>query len=218
MAGRHSGPPRTRRGWIIGGLTTVGATVVALSLTLYGTAAAPAAAHANATGETAVSQQLSASQLEHLTPTQNEVLNQALGHAFAKLGMRAGVSAHQSDGTTLTSYDWSVGASWDHAWVTASYANLKPYADAAIGIANVINRQAKLVVLLSNLVCAGIGLAAAVVSAGVGAIAGLVCGTMTGYLAYLAAEVHGPFPGNSNHGVWAQYYWVSGYHTPGGYW
>lgn len=132
--------------------------------------------------------------------------------------MDAGVSTQPSNGITLTSYDWSVGASWNHAWVTASYANLKPYADAAIGIANVINRRAKLVILLSNLVCFGIGLAGAVVTAGVGALAGLVCGTMTAYIAYLAAEVHGPFPGNSNHGIWAQYYWVAGSHTPGGYW
>jgi len=156
--------------------------------------------------------------LEHLTPTQAGLINRELSQAFSKLGMRAGLGATPVNGITLTAYDWSAGASWDHAWVTASYANLKPYADAVIDIANVANRGAKLDILLSSLVCGGIGLLGAVVSAGVGAIAGVICADITGFIAYTAAAVHGPFPGYSNHGIWAQYYWTPGYHTPGGSW
>lgn len=88
--------------------------------------------------------------LEHLTPTQAGLINGELSQAFSKLGMRAGLGAAQVNGITLTAYDWSVGASWNHAWVTASYANLKPYADAVIDIANVANRGAKLDILLTQ--------------------------------------------------------------------
>jgi hypothetical protein len=140
-------------------------------------------------------------QLEHMTPAQAARLDTGLNKVFNRFGFQVGLSTPgtpASSGTRLVSYDWSGGVRWDHAWVTASYANL-----ASVG--KVANRYQALYYL------AGVGCTIAL-----GGIGGAICGEIAGGIAGLANGLSGIAP-VSNHGVWAAYYWYGNYVT-GGYW
>ena len=139
------------------------------------------------------------SELRNMTPAQAQHLSRELNHVYSKFGMNTGVSSQpgQSAGISLTAKTWSGGVRWDHAWITASYANLSAAAKAANKVAEFIRVAAAACALLD----------------GIGAV---ICGALGETIAYFAAKVS--VTSATNHGVWAQYYWTPGYHSPGGYW
>jgi hypothetical protein len=134
-----------------------------------------------------------------MTPAEAQRLSGELSLAFGRIGMQAGVSA-PARGTHLTAETWSGGIRWDHAWVTASYSDL-------YHLFRTIHSQADLIAYVATGACA-------VLSDGVGL---RVCLVLGGGIVALADHA-GNFANVGNHGVWAQYYWVPGYHSPGGYW
>jgi hypothetical protein len=195
----------------VAGLATAGA-IVAFVPHSTPTPARSATAASSVAAPRLTSVQLS--ELRNLTPAQASRLNQALENGFSKLGIKAGLGNAQpatAGEAALTAYDWSGGVSWDHAWVTASYANLAPYVDAAAGTASFINRYT----YIYDTVFAGVCWAVAVASGGLG---GAVCGALTAWIASAAAGVRGTIAPQGNHGVWAAYYWYPRYYTTGGYW
>jgi len=148
------------------------------------------------------SPQLTAAQawdLRHLTATQAAEITTELERAFSKDRIRVGLGTAGivvPGQTSLASYDWSGGVSWDHAWLTASYANLAAAARAA--------NKAGTVIQLASPACGLID--------GVGAV---ICGVIANIIALLVENIH--ITSQTNHGVWGAYYWFTGQRT-GGYW
>jgi hypothetical protein len=139
------------------------------------------------------------SELRNMTPAQAQHLSQELNHVYSKFGMNTGVGSQpgQPTGISVTAKTWSGGVRWDHAWITASYANLSAAAKAANKAAAFIRVAAAACALLD----------------GVGEV---ICDALGETIAYFAEKVS--VTAATNHGVWAQYYWTPGYHSPGGYW
>ena len=197
---------RTKRRWVPVSLVGVAALFMSVFM-----AASPAAVSSVAAPRLTSAEQR---ELQNLTPDQASRLNQALEKGFSKLGIEAGLGNGKPAAVgqaTLTAYDWSGGISWDHAWVTASYANLAPYVDAVAGTASFATRYAYIYGVLFVGVCAAVG----AVSGGVGAA---ICGIETAWIATAAANVHGTLIPQGNHGVWADYYWYPRFYTTGGHW
>ena len=147
--------------------------------------------------------------------TQEAALNRSLAGGFGKLGMHAGVgtspSAGEGTGTHLLAYDWSGGARWDHAWFTASYANLAWVVNGARHLASVSSRYQYIRDAVIGTVCAVVGLRIPK--------AGYVCGILAAFIADSLARIgNGPYYALTNHGIWGQVYWTPGYHSPGGTW
>jgi hypothetical protein len=188
MTGRHSVPPRARRGWIIGGLTAAGAAVVALSLTLGGTPAAPAATHTNATGKAAVSQQLSASEIQVLnnfTPAQRAQAIKAITASLAKAGIQAGTGAMPESGINLAAKTWSWGYNSSDVWFIATWHDVRDGAILAAGGYCTL-----------GMTIAGLG--------PVGTLAGLaLCGTIVGLALHMAAGK----ANTTSAGLWITVYW-----------
>jgi hypothetical protein len=198
-----AGSSMTSRLARVGAGIAAAGTAVALVVTFTVGPSGQAVSHQAASGQPAAMQvHLTASEireLRHMTPAQAQHLSQELSNVYSKFGMNAGVSsqpaAHQ--GITLTAKSWSGGVSWDHAWVTASYANLSAAARAANKVAEFIRVAAAACALLD-----GVGVA--------------ICAALGETIAYFAEHVQ--VTAATNHGVWAQYYWTPGWHSPGGYW
>jgi hypothetical protein len=196
---------------LVAGLATAGAIVA------FVPHSAPAHTRSTTTASSVAAPRLTSvelTELRNLTPAQASRLNQALENGFSKLGIKAGLGNPQpatAGEAALTAYDWSGGVSWDHAWVTASYANLAPYVDVAAGMASFINRYT----YIYGTVFSGVCWAVAVASGGLG---GAVCGALTAWIASAAAGVQGTIAPQGHHGVWAAYYWYPRYYTTGGYW
>ena len=197
---------------ISGGIIAIIITLALVSAQAVSSSAAPAV-HVPASTRAALAQ---AHLMDHLTPAQAARVNTALADGFAKLGMRAGLgqtSTSAPTATVLTAYDWSGGADLTHAWVTASYANLAPYVRAVNSVANVITKGSYIRDAIVGTVCLAVGKTPVV-----GVAASYVCGLLAAFIADAAANVHGPFPALTNHGIWGAWYWIPWGKTQGGTW
>jgi hypothetical protein len=213
-AGRHAsaGTAPLRR-WQVGGIAgTLAAAATAVVLVISSGGQAPHAPQAAAS----VSAAAVGREIARLTPQERQEVGIDLSQAFAKAGMLAGTGNPErpyAGEAHLTSYTWSGGANLTDAWVTASDANLKPFVDQVNGIANAITRADVLFGFIGATVCGAIGFIPVV-----GAVAGATCGLLAWALAVSAANVYGPFPGLSNHGIWEAFYYWSSPHLTGGSW
>lgn len=213
-SGRHAraGTAPLRR-WQVGGIVgTLAAAATAVTLVMSSGGQAPAVPQSGPS----ISAAAVARDLARLTPQQRQEVGTDLSRAFAKAGMLAGTGNPRpspAGGAYLTSYDWSGGANLNDAWVTASDANLKPFVDQVNGIANAITRADVLYGFISTTVCVAVGFIPAV-----GLVAGPICGYLAWALASSAANVNGPFPGLSNHGIWEAFYYWDSPHLTGGSW
>lgn len=210
------GRPRVLGRFITGGTAVAAGAVLAVSLTASpGQVTAPNSVHISAHAMHLTAGEIHS--LQHMTPAQETAFNQALAAGFGKLGIHAGIGTSPSagrgmTGTHLTAYDWSGGVRWDHAWVTASYANLAWVVNDSKHLASVSSRYKYIRDVLFVTVCGIVGL----VTGGWG---GAVCGVLTAFIAdSLDGIGNGRYYALTNHGIWAQDYWTAGYHPPGGTW
>jgi len=145
-------------------------------------------------------------EMRDLTTAQQERIESEIKRGFNKLGFHVGFG--RSDSATparasLTAYDWSGGVTWNHAWLTASYANLAAAANSVNGFTS---KYHNLFGLVSTIGCGFVG----------GWVGGMICGELAYGISEIAAELS-TLPYITNHGIWAAYYWFGGYWT-GGYW
>jgi hypothetical protein len=143
-------------------------------------------------------------QLQHMTPTEAARLTADLNAAYGKFGVHVGVGPSSASTlpngaaagkATLTSYQWAAGIQWDHAWVTASYADLEPIANNASVIANTAT-------WFCNKLKGGYAFA---------------CYAVGTVIASFLGKVH-VTNWSSNHGVWGAYYWFPWSYKTGGLW
>jgi hypothetical protein len=146
-------------------------------------------------------------QVRQLTPAEAETITTELQKGFAKLGVQVGFGTPdeaQPTGPTLTSYDWSGGVAWDHAWITASDANLAAVANSVNGFTS---KYESLFSLVSGIGCGLI----------FSPVGGIVCGEIAYGISTIAAELS-TLPPLTNHGVWAAFYWWPREYWTGGDW
>jgi hypothetical protein len=145
--------------------------------------------------------------LQQLTPADTKSISTEIEKGFSNLGVHVGFGTPgetRPTGTTLTSYEWSGGVAWDHAWITASDANLAAVANRVNGFTS---KYENLFGLVSTVGCGFI-------ASWVGA---MICGEIAYGISTIAAELS-TLPPLTNHGVWAAYYWFPGHYWTGGYW
>jgi hypothetical protein len=152
-------------------------------------------------------------QLEHLTPAEAARFTKDVNAAYGKMGVHVGVGTAgtptvpgrvtQPTGpgnaiagkATLTSYQWAGGVQWDHIWVTASYANLEPFANNSTAVAQVATQFC-------------------------GKLPGWFsygCYVVGALVSYFLSKVH-VTNWSSSHGVWGAYYWYPWRYETGGFW
>jgi hypothetical protein len=215
--GRHRVPKRGRR---TGALLSFRTLTAAVSVAALAAAAVFAVGSLHESGTPHASAQIVPSlprptkaevrDLEHMTPAEASRLTNVLDLAYRQLGVRVGVAAPgsatlpsraslspqaSSANASLTSYQWSGGVQWDHMWVTASYANLQPYAN--------------------NL--GAVSVAATAFCTRVPGWWGVACAAIGGLISYFLGKVH-VTNWSGNHGVWAAYYWFPRIYETGGTW
>jgi hypothetical protein len=175
-----------------------------------GTHHGPGSSSASAQAAISVPQMTAADvqQLQNMTPAQAELLNADLTAAYGRLGVHVGIGPSGTptlpEGTTqsaaaaqptLTSYQWAAGIQWNHAWVTASYANLQPIANNS-GV--IVSTAAAFCTKLKG------GYA-------------IACAAVGNLIAYFLGKVH-VTNWSSSHGVWGAYYWLPFTYKTGGFW
>lgn len=152
-------------------------------------------------------------QLEHLTPAETSRFTKDVDTAYGKLGVRVGVGTVGAPTVpgrvtqptapgnaiagkaTLTSYQWAGGVQWDHLWVTASYANLEPFANNSTVVAQAATQFCGKLPGWFSYGC-------------------YVVGTL---VSYFLSKVH-VTNWSSSHGVWGAYYWFPWRYETGGFW
>jgi hypothetical protein len=143
-----------------------------------------------------------ARQMEHATPADVARFDQYANAAYGKLGIHAGVGSAgnspepaKTGKATLTAFQWSGGRQWDHVWVTASYADLAPFASSLGAVASAATWFCNKL--------PGAWSAA--------------CGVIGSIIAYYVGKFHVP-NASGNHGIWGAYYWLPWPHSTGGTW
>lgn len=197
------------------------ASAIVISATVVAVAAVAVGSHPNVaptrTGVhiTAAGPRLSRAEvqyLEHMTPAQAATLTRVINTAYARLGVHVGISRPGSDSlpantihgqarvttgdtATLTSVQWAAGVQWNHIWVTASYANLEPFAN-----------NFWTVVQVATSACGRLS-----------GWWGVACSAIGSLIAIILSDVHvsnwSPY-----HGIWAAYYWFPWTYRTGGTW
>ena len=182
----------------------VAAMVAALTVAIAASAVPAIATHAGAQPHLSVPTLTKAEtqQLEHATPAEVARFDQYVNAAYGKLGIHVGVGAAGTSPkpakvgkATLTAYQWAGGAQWDHVWVTASYADLAPFA-------NNLGAVASAATAFCNRLPGWYGVA---------------CGAVGNIIAYFVGKFHVP-NASGNHGIWGAYYWFPGPYSTGGTW
>jgi hypothetical protein len=153
-----------------------------------GTPATPTAAHTNATGEAAVSRQLSASdvrELSSLTPAQEIKVDTAIAGSLNKAGIKAGTGAMPTAGVDLTAKSWSWGFNKTDVWFIATWHDAKDGAILAAGA-----------YCTGGLLVMGLGPVGA-------AIGAALCGSIVGLALHMAAGK----VDTTSAGLWITIYW-----------
>lgn len=190
--GRHRLPRssgRARRAMLakVSAGVVAAAAAGALVLTMTAEPARPAA-HTNATGEAAISQQLSASDIQVLnsfTPAQRAKAARAITTSLAKAGIQAGTGTTPESGIDVAAKSWSWGFNSSDVWFIATWHDVRDGAILAAGGYCTL-----------GMTIAGLG--------PVGTWAGLaLCGTIVG----LALHMADGKANTTSAGLWITLYW-----------